>query len=457
MRFSSRRTKLTNTKRCAPGLNPGRGVVLCNCSGILPDRRPGTVTKRNFRRLLLTFEALSDLGREMTADREFPETASIMLTSLCEAVGTREGALFTFNDRPSMLNSVAAIGFANFPEAAWIPLLPKHVHAFSNCRAPVLVTSGNYELYLTSNGNLAPELFRCLAPLRVAGKLVGVVGLGRREGENRYGMDELDAIAMLVNYMALAVHNNILSKSLESRISENLRLLGSLHNFYDNVLETFAAAIDIKDVNVHGHSIRVGRYAAAIGEAMGMGTSEVAGIRTAGYLHDVGMVAVDRRIWQKPAKLDDEEFQEMADHTLVGHRIVSNVDFPWPKIPEVVRSHHERSDGSGYPDHIRLDETDPAARVVAVADTFDAMTSDRPYRHPLLIGEALSEIVKMTPQKFDPVPVHGLLVQVRRDSTGTNKVRFLDPKLGCNIGPTDVDQLSSVLQYKLTNGRTYNA
>jgi HD-GYP domain-containing protein (c-di-GMP phosphodiesterase class II) len=147
----------------------------------------------------------------------------------------------------------------------------------------------------------------------------------------------------------------------------------------------------------------------------------------------------------------------MADHTVVGHRIVSSVEFPWPKIPEVVRSHHERADGSGYPDHLRLDETDAAARIVAVADVFDAMTSERPYRRPMAVGEVLSEIVRLTPQKFDPVPVHGLLVQVRRDSTGTNKTQFLDNRLICNIGPSDVDQLASLLHHKLTNGRTYNA
>jgi hypothetical protein len=72
------------------------------------------------------------------------------------------------------------------------------------------------------------------------------------------------------------------------------------------------------------------------------------------------------------------------------------------------------------------------------------------------VGEALSEIVRLTPQKFDPVPVHGLLVQVRRDSSGTNKVPFLDPRLVCNIGPTDIDNLASLVQYKLTNGRTYH-
>ena len=392
----------------------------------------------------------------MTVAREFPETARIMLTSLCEAVGAREGVLFTYSDRPSMLTSVSHLGFATFPQVVFIPLLPKHAHALVSSRGPVAVGSTNYELYLSPNGNIAPELFRCLAPLRVAGKLVGVVALGRREDDAAYESDHLEAIATLVNYMALAVQNHVLTQSLETRIAENLRLLGSLHNFYDNALEAFAAAIDVKEPAIHGHSLRVGRYAAAVAESMGMDMSAVAGIKAAGYLHDVGMVAVDRHIWQKPSQLDPVEFKEMADHTIVGHRILSGIEFPWPKVAEVVRSHHERADGSGYPDQLRMSEISQPARIVAVCDTFDAMTSQRPYRRPLQVGEALSEIVRLTPQKYDPVPVHGLLVQVRRDSTGTNKQPFLDRRLVCNISPSDIDNLASLVQYKLTSGRTYH-
>ena len=403
------------------------------------------------------FEALSDLGRELTTDRDFPETVRMMLVSLCETVGAREGVLFTFTDRPSVLTSVRALGFANFPETAFIPLLPKHVHSLVTLRGPVAVASGNYELYLTSNGNVAPELFRCLAPLRVAGKLVGLVALGQREGGAAYDSEELEAIGTVANYLALAVQNHVLTQSLEERTAENLRLLGSLHNFYDKALEAFAAAIDIKDANIHGHSLHVGRYAAGIADAIGMDSSQVAGLKAAGYLHDIGMIAVDRRIWQKPARLDPQEFKEMADHTIVGHRIVTGVEFPWPKVGEVVRGHHERADGSGYPDHLRLDETPQPVRVVAVADTFDAMTNERPYRRSLAVGEVLSEIVRLTPQKYDPIPVHGLLVQIRRDSTGRNKVPFLDERLVCNISPADIDHLASMLQYKLSNGRTYFA
>jgi HD-GYP domain-containing protein (c-di-GMP phosphodiesterase class II) len=135
---------------------------------------------------------------------------------------------------------------------------------------------------------------------------------------------------------------------------------------------------------------------------------------------------------------------------------VTGVEFPWPKIPDVVRWHHERADGSGYPDRVQGEELPLAVRLISVADTFDAMTSDRPYRHPLSVGETLTEIVRLTPMKFDPVAVQGLLVQIRRDAVGSNKAPFLDNRLVCNIGPTDVDHIAAMLQHKLTNGRSYS-
>jgi HD-GYP domain-containing protein (c-di-GMP phosphodiesterase class II) len=134
---------------------------------------------------------------------------------------------------------------------------------------------------------------------------------------------------------------------------------------------------------------------------MGLDAGEVAALKSAGYLHDIGKVAVDKRLFGKPTALDPEEFREMADHTIVGHQIVSGVEFPWPRIPETVRSHHERGDGSGYPDGLLLEDVSMAVRVIGLTDTFDAMTSERPYRESLSVGAALSEIVRLTPQKFD--------------------------------------------------------
>ena len=430
-------------------------MLLSCCSGFFSLPPGVAVQKDNFRRLLRTVEALSDLGPQLAAERDFSNTARLMLSALLEAAQAREGALFIFSDKPALLTSTTAQGFTMLPEPAVIPLLPKHVHALTAARGPVVLNSNTYEVFLSSNGNVAPELFKCIAPLKVAGKLVGLVALGRRQENALYDDDELDALALLTSYVALAVHNHVLTQSLGQRVSENLRLMASLHGFYDKTLEAFATAIDVKHVNIHGHSLRVGRYAAAIGEALGKDSSELAALRSAGYLHDIGKVAVDKRLFGKPSALDPEEFREMAEHTVVGHQIVSGVQFPWPLIPEIVRWHHERGDGSGYPDHLRMTDIPAPVRIVALADTFDAMTSTRPYREPMSVGEVLSELIRLSPQKYDPEVVQALLIQIRRDAVGSNRARFLDDRMAVNIAPGDIDHLAASLQHKINHGRVH--
>jgi len=411
------------------------------------------IQTNNLRRLLSTVEALSELGPALTAERDFGETSRQMLAAVMEAAGAREGVLLLFHDKPAMLTSVAAQGYALIPDPAFIPLLPKHVHALIAARGPIVLNSSTYSVFLSSNGNVAPELFKCIAPLKAGGKLAGVIALGRRPGDALYEDSELSALELLCSYIALAVQNHALTQTLTQRVSENLRLMGSLPGFYDNALEAFSTAIDVKHVNIHGHSLRVGRYSAAIGEAMGMEPGEVAALRSAGYLHDIGKVAVDRRLFGKPSALDPEEFREMADHTTVGHQIVSTVQFPWPKIPEAVRWHHERSDGSGYPDKLGQEDVPISVRIVGLADSFDAMTSARPYRPPLSVGSALSDLVKMTPMKFDPNVLQGLLIQVRREAVGSNRTPIFDT-MSVNIAATDIDHLAATLQHKVSRGKT---
>jgi len=409
----------------------------------------------NLKKLLRTVEALADLGPELTADRDFRQTARTMLTAVMEASGAREAVLFSFGERPSLLTSVDAQGFALLPEPSLIPLLPRHVHTLTATSGPVLLNGSTSDVFLSSNGNVAPELFKCICPLKVRGKLVGAIALGRRPGEAVYEEDALDAFEMLSHYVALAIQNHTLGQTLAQRVSENLRLLASLHGFYDNALEAFATAIDVKHINIHGHSLRVGRYSQAIGEALGMDPTAVASLRSAAYLHDIGMVAVDKRLLGKAAQLDPEESREMRDHTVVGHQIVSQVQFPWPQIPEIVRWHHERVDGSGYPDGLQGNEIPQPVRIVALAETFDAMTSERPYRERLSLGSALQELIRLTPQKYDAQALQALLIQVRRDAVGSNRIPMLDPDV-MHISAVDVDQLASTLQHRISQNKTFH-
>jgi HD-GYP domain-containing protein (c-di-GMP phosphodiesterase class II) len=155
----------------------------------------------------------------------------------------------------------------------------------------------------------------------------------------------------------------------------------------------------------------------------------------------------------KPTGLGADEALEIANHTTLGHQIVSAVKFPWPQVPEVVRWHHERADGTGYPDRLHLQEMPLAARIIGVADTFDAMTSDRPYRKPLTMMEAARELVQLTPTKFDSAAVQALINQLRQNDVAFHEFN----RRGEYLAPQELDRLSVELVTKATGGRVYFA
>ncbi len=415
---------------------------------------------------MLASQVLAELGPVLTGERDLSQTAAGALEVVLAAVRAGSGALFRYQEKPAMLASIAASGFVVFPQTAVFPLLPKHVHALTNTPGPQRISRERCDTFLSSTGNISSVWFRCVAPLRVRGKLIGALLLGEREEGAEYTPEILKQIGDLAPFIALAIYNHQLMMSLEERTAENLKLVASVHSFWDDALAAFAATIDVKSIQMQGHSLRVGRYAAGMAESLGMNSSEVSEMRAAGYLHDIGKVTVDKYLFSKPGALEPGEFQEMADHTVQGHRIVSTVQFPWPKIPEVVRSHHERADGSGYPDHLHGDEMSTPVKIVAVADTFDAMLSERPYRKKLSLGEAAAQLSWLAPSKLDGEVVHSLLVQLRRDAVSQvspprpwsslqekSRKMFLDSSVTCNVSPTDIDHMVSELNRRMTRGR----
>jgi len=401
----------------------------------------------------------------LTGDRDLSQTAGAALEIVKAAVRATSAALFRFIDKPAMLASIAADGFVIFPQTAVFQLQPKHIHALTHAAGPQKISGERSDTFLSSTGNISSVWFRCVAPLKVRGKLIGVLLLGEREGGAEYTPEILKQLGDLAPFIALSIYNHQLMLSLEERAAENLRLVASVHSFWDDALAAFAATIDVKSVQMHGHSLRVGRYSAGLAEALGMPAAEAGELRAAGYLHDIGKVTVDKHLFSKTAPLEPSEFQEMADHTVNGHRIVCSVQFPWPQIPEVVRSHHERADGSGYPDHLHKDEVSLPVKIVAVADTLDAMLSDRPYRKRLSLGETAAQLTWLAPSKLDADVVHALLVQLRRDAVAFmspprpwaspegGRKPFLDPSIACNISPTDIDHLVSELNHRTHRGR----
>src|SRR5262249_19448659 len=166
-------------------------------------------------------------------------------------------------------------------------------------------------------------------------------------------------------------------------------------------IEALSLAIEAKDHNTHDHLKRVQTYAIKIGEDLGLDALQLNAIRAAAMLHDIGKLAVPEQILSKPGRLTPEEFEKMKIHPVVGAQILDRVQFPYPVVP-IVRSHHEKWNGTGYPDGLAGEAIPVGARILSAVDCFDALTSERPYRRALSAEEAMSHLRNETGSSFDP-------------------------------------------------------
>jgi putative nucleotidyltransferase with HDIG domain len=180
------------------------------------------------------------------------------------------------------------------------------------------------------------------------------------------------------------------------------RYLEQLQNAFMRTVEVATTISEMRDPYTAGHEKRVAEIATAIGAEMGFDAARVEGLRVAGYLHDVGKITIPAEILAKPGKLSAVEFALIKGHSDASYDILKGVEFPWP-VAEVAHQHHERFDGSGYPQGLKGEGILLEARVMAVADTVEAMSSHRPYRPGLGIDTALAEIERGRGTVYDPV------------------------------------------------------
>lgn len=184
-------------------------------------------------------------------------------------------------------------------------------------------------------------------------------------------------------------------------ISERRRHLEETEALHLRTIEGLAMAIEAKDQNTHEHLFRVRDYVTEIATVMKLDELQKKALLTAAFLHDIGKLAVPEHIINKPGKLTAEEFEKMKIHPVVGADILERVRFPYPVVP-IVRSHHERWDGKGYPDGLKGEQIPIGARILSAVDCFDALASDRPYRKAMPVAKALAVVREMSGTQFDP-------------------------------------------------------
>jgi putative nucleotidyltransferase with HDIG domain len=209
-----------------------------------------------------------------------------------------------------------------------------------------------------------------------------------------------------------------LARELERRVADRTREIerkrDELRSSYFSTIQALAAAVEAKDPYTRGHSESVARYASLIGQTLNLTSHDLEGIRVAGILHDIGKLVLDSTILAKTDDLAPDEWALIREHPRVGAKILKPAILPWAVVP-LVYHHHERYDGSGYPEGIKGELIPLGARILAVADSFDAMNSDRSYRARLSPPEILSEMEAAAGRLFDPELVAIFLLLVKRE------------------------------------------
>jgi putative nucleotidyltransferase with HDIG domain len=216
--------------------------------------------------------------------------------------------------------------------------------------------------------------------------VIGSICVGSRDRAFRFSSDDVRLLSTIANHVTIAIGN--------------IELFLSLQEAYLATVRSLAAAVDAKDPFTRGHSDRVALYAKAIAEKLDLSGEQCTALEMAAYLHDIGKIGIREAILLKPGKLDAEEMGQMRHHPLIGANILRPVAFPWPIAP-VVRHHHEHFDGKGYPAGLKGEEIPLLARILTVADAYEAMTSDRPYRRGRTQDEAIEELHRCEDTHFD--------------------------------------------------------
>ncbi len=353
---------------------------------------------------------LVDSGLALLAGPELEPVRAAQPFARGEPALTRAAALAATAGEPVSLELDGArtlVAAAPVPGAPWLALdeQPQGA-AYRSVRAMVVAACTAVALVL---GLAAAFGFavtrRILRPVKDLAAMAMEIAQGRFGAQAKvYRRDEIGRLAEVFNYM---------SQQLLAFDSETRRLYGSLEEGYLETMLVLAHSIDTKDSYTHGHSRRVGELAAEIGKEMGLPQFELRQLMYGGLLHDIGKIGVVEPILHKNSKLTSEEMDAMRAHPAVGASILESASFLKPILP-AVRHHHERWDGTGYPDGLKGEDIPLAARIVGAADTWDACTSQRTYQQPMPPEAALDVIRGLKGKQLDPKVADALERVIRK-------------------------------------------
>jgi PAS domain S-box-containing protein len=378
-------------------------------SGVLGTYVDTTERKRSEETMLRAISALKTLSSCSTALVHARDEESL-LNEICRIIVVISGYRlawvgFAEHDPQKTVRPVAHAGYIKgFMERAEItwgddPSRQGPAGKAIRTREPQLVqdahTDPRYELWRDNAIKIGYRSVLCL-PLVAAGTAFGALCIYAAD-RDAFDNEKIRLLSGLANELAFGI------VTLRAR-AEHHQSAERLRSGMESTIEALAGTLELRDAYTAGHQRRVAELAAEIAREMGVTEDEVHGIHLAATVHDLGKIQVPAEILTKPTRLTNLEYEFVKTHAQAGYDLLKDIDFPWP-IAQLVYQHHERLDGSGYPRGLRGEDTLMGAKIIAVADTVEAMSSHRPYRAGLGITASLAEITKSRDKLYDAAVV----------------------------------------------------
>lgn len=385
----------------------------------------------NQQKLIHTFGALAELGNEIAHKQNFQEMIRTSLHLLLGSLAIMRGGVARYSRFGHELNMLVVRGLGDdFPLSLSLcyederQFLTNGLNAIEVAQAKVLPF---FQVYDRSFEKRHIEL---VVPLVIRDEIVGMIMLGEKANGESYTSYDKDIICAMARHIGVGIAQRNLMAELERRADENRRLYNDLRHTYKDTVRAFATAIDCKDKYTEGHSVRVGKYSEIIAQELGWDLDQVEGAAVAGYLHDVGKLTVERNIINSPVRINAKESAELNKHPAVGYEILLPIDHPYADVPLAAKYHHERLDGRGYPDGLEDREIPYIAKIVNLADSFDAMTTDRPYKRRRPANEVIEDLQRNAGKQFAPELVTAFCRAMLKEVTAESKQKKFRRLLG---------------------------
>ncbi len=395
------------------------GIAIAVFQPILP-RFQGMVDRWFFRQRYDYLQALRRFTRETRGIIDLKQLASSLVTAVANAMQSRNVYL--------LLPSDANGGFITYSYYG-----QHHGKRLSLPSGSLLIQTMKYDdnpidandlnvipalsaLPVDEEQMLLRNQIELLLPLNNESQLAGILLIGRKFSGEHYSNEDRRLLQTISHEVAASIENARVYESMQTKHGQLLEAM-------DGVIHAMSLVVETRDPYTAGHQRRVADLACAIGEEMGLSEWQIKGIYITGLLHDVGKLVVPAEILTKPGKLNHSEFSIIQSHPQVGYSILERIEFPWP-VRQAILQHHERLDGSGYPEGVSGEHIILEARILGVADVVEAMSSHRPYRPSLGLDNALEEISRGRNVLYDPSVVDACLKLLQK--AGGDFERLLD-------------------------------